>query len=370
MTFTIRTWASPNAPKTAISCQRSRKRIPTPFVKGTVYDAAVYKTDYVDTRGISDLYGGSQYTYFHNTIGANLDWLLARDKNMAFSASRSDNLPKDDAFADQELTAYTESVGYEQRLNEFVSAGVNASYAQNMYPAATNRPDSSSQSYSAHTSARLTRNSVGSAGLGYAWGSTSGGGEDESGGSSDGTMTASLSLQTQLSKSLAHVISYGRSQRAGFNSPFEIFSSYSYALAWKGELTSAGLFSGLSTVDPQSLTVSSYSDWQSGVNVSYPVYVNLPFVIGEEFGQYVRLSLSSTYDLRDNGDPPSGEAAEPEWSDNYTTWISRIGSSFPFIWADILFAAYVEHVERGSDNTQLAYRRDILAITLTYTHQF
>jgi hypothetical protein len=338
----------------------------TPFVKGTVYDGAVYKTDYIDTRGIIDPYGGSRYENFRNIAGINLDWLMAEDKNVALSASREDNIPRSDQFKDQKRVSYTESVGYEQRLNEFVAAGVGASYGQNTYPSATNRPDSFSQSYSAHTAARLTERTAGAAAVGYSFGSVSGNGAEDNDGSGDGTMTASLSLQTQMSKRLAHALTFSRAQQAGFNSPFEIYSSYGYNLTWKGDLTSAGVFSRLNTVDPQSMTVSKYSDWNSGINVSHPMYVDLPLICGN----YITLLLSSGYDVRSNESVGTEEPTEVEWTGDYSTWVSRIGTSFPFVWDQISCSTYVEHIQRMSDVSDLAYKRDIFEITFTYSHEF
>ena len=181
-------------------------------------------------------------------------------------------------------------------------------------------------------------------------------------------MIGSASLKTALTRNLSHSLAFSRSQRAGFNSPFEINDSYAYNLAWKGDFVSAGLFSTFNTVDPQSTGVNPYSDWMSGVNIVYPIFVDVPVVCGDS----IALLLSSRYDMRDNGSFDASELTlvDPEWQANYRTWTSRIGFSFPFIWSDITFATYVEHVDRASDDPQLAYTRDLFEATFSFRHEF
>ena len=348
----------------------------TPVVKGTGYDRLIYRADYIDTRGRSDLYGGSQYKHLDNTVGVNLDWLMMDDRDMTLKASREDNIPMEgDNFKDQRLVSYNETIGYQQKFWDFVTAGLDAAYTEDSYPSATNnRPDSFEQTYTAYSTVRLTGATVGKASLGYSLGSVSGNTElglgDQIAPGSYGTVVGGISFQTQLSKSLSQSLSFARSQQAGFNTSFERDDSFAYNLTWKGELTQASLFSTLSTVDPLSTNVNKYSDWSSGVSVAYPVYLGLPLIYGEDNGQYVTLHLSSSYDMRDNGVLSPTVSQEPEWQNNYSTWISTIGASAPFIAADLTLSADVQHIARISDNTQLAYTREIFEVTVTYTHQF
>jgi hypothetical protein len=88
----------------------------TPYLLGNVYDTLVYRTDFVDTRGREDAYGGQEYRYFRNRVGMNLTWLMAEDKQMKADVAREDNIPFADEFAGQEYVLYDESVAYRQNV--------------------------------------------------------------------------------------------------------------------------------------------------------------------------------------------------------------------------------------------------------------
>jgi len=166
------------------------------------------------------------------------------------------------------------------------------------------------------------------------------------------------------------VLSFSRSQKAGFNSPFEIYDSFGYNLTWKGEMDSASLVSTLSSVDPQVDNVNQYTDWYSGISITHTIYVDLPLVYKEHYGNYITLILSSTYDVRDNGGLAGAALRDPEWEGRYATWVSKIGTSFPLIWDPLSFSTSLEHIERTSDIPDLAYDRDIFEAKLTYSHKF
>jgi hypothetical protein len=337
----------------------STELILTPFLKCHLYDSAVYRTDYVDTRGVIDTYGGSRYEHFQNTVGANVDWLMAEDKNLAGSVSRRDVIPRDAEFDNQRLVTISESLAYEQQITPGWMAGVSAGFSQNTYPAASNRPDSASAAYSVFTSARLTDFSTGNASLGYSLGSVDG--EENL-----GNMIGALSLETRLSETMSHGINFSRSQRAGFNSAFEVYDSYGYHWNWKGDLNSAGLFSQYGTVDPGSEQegVNGYSDWTTGANFS------LPFYVGWAMTDYITLNLSGTYSVRINDAGLAADADEVEWNEDYSTWVGRVGTSFPFFFRDLAFSAFYEHMERMSDSDLLPYTRDTVEGSLRYTHAF
>ena len=63
------------------------------------------------------------------------------------------------------------------------------------------------------------------------------------------------------------------------------------------------------------------------------------------------------------------EVRDEEWTSDYTTWVSRIGTSFELT-RSIGFSASGEHVARGSDSEYLEYERDSYRCMLTYTHKF
>lgn len=327
----------------------------SPFVKGTVYDSAIYQTDYIDTRGITDEYGGQEYEHFENIAGLNMDWLIGRDMNLAFSAARADILPRSGEFEDQERVSWSESMAYEQRLNPFIVAGMRSGFDQTAY-AVTNRPDSASQAYSIYSQARLTRHTRVAASIGYSISSVSSSAEKDEDEIDDcGVMTAYASLQTRFSREILQSFAYTRGQRGGFSSAFEIFGNYKYKIGWKGELASAALYSGINFVEPGRRSMNEYSDWTSGLNVSYPLV------------PYITLLLSTTYSVRENkGAVLAG--VDEEWRADYNTWSSRIGTSFSLM-RDIKFSTNFQHAERESDSENLDYERDIFSAVFTYSHK-
>ena len=82
----------------------------TPYIKGTLYERALYRTDYLDDRGMTDYAGGQEYEYFRNTAGMNLDWLMAKDKNLGISVRRLDLQTFDDEFERQDRVTWSESI--------------------------------------------------------------------------------------------------------------------------------------------------------------------------------------------------------------------------------------------------------------------
>lgn len=340
----------------------------TPVLKGLLYDAAVYKTDYVDTRGISDRYGGSRYRHFSNTAGMNLDWLTVKDQNVAISLLRSDEVPFDDTFEEQRSHSYGETLAYERKVTDYLVTGVGANFAQNFY-SATNRPGSSTVAFMANAACKLTDFSMGSASVGYSVGSVEASGEGI--GEDSATAVGSVSLTTQLSKSLNHSLQASRVQRGGFESSLETADTMGYSLSWKGLALQAGLFSTLTRVEPVGPGVSGYSDWSSGFNASYPIV------------RYVALQLSSTYTVRDNGTLAAVEGAEEsastqagfESTNDYATWVSRAATAFG-IWrsrdidAEATFSTYVEHAARISDTPELEYTRDIVGADIVLIKKF
>jgi len=345
----------------------------TPYVKGTAYDNALYRTDYVDTRGLIDDYGGERYEYFQNTLGVNMDWLMTKDRNLAISFSRLDVLPRDDEFSEQERYAYNESVAYEHEIFPGLIAGARASYSQAKYEDAE-RADTRSEDYSLFfrfsrdvdvergAGFRLTDVTTLTATLGasagYSYGvSTTEDDEDDEGNDQE-RLSGSLLLKTQIMRNLAHSFSYRRGLRGGFDSSFDLYDDYAYRLTWGGHATKAQLYSSLSEVQPDGESEDEYSNWTSGASVSYPIT------------RIIRLYMTTSYAIRDNPDAALDDDDEDDESRyDYETWRSRIGTSFA-VTRSIGFNTYVEHVERTSDAETLGYERDTFAATFNYSHQF
>jgi len=356
----------------------------TPVIKGFVYEDAVYRTDYVDTRGIADEYGGEKYEYFRNKAGLDVDWLIAKDKNLGGSASRLDVIPRDDEFYDKERITYHEGLSYEQEVLPGIIAGMRAGYWQTDYRDST-RQDTDRQDYSLFASVtrgdvmgvgvELTEMSTLSLSLGYSFGyrygrartltTTSDAGGEESdiereAESDMESVVGEVALRTHLRHDLSHSVNYFRRLRGGFNSAFELVDAYNYRIDWKGKATTASLYTGLSVVEPSA--GNKYSDWHSGIDISYPLV------------PYIALLLSSKYTVRENHGivvttTDAEEEIEVEWQDDYNTWVSQIGTSFS-VTRRIKFYSSVQHIERESDSSNLEYERDIFLAMFTYTRQF
>jgi len=355
----------------------------TDFIRSVVYDDFVYRTDYIDTRGLSDRYGGTAYEYLRNELGVRTDWLMAKDKNLSLDLSRTDLLPQDDEFADQESVTYSELLAYEQQVLSGVVVGARARARQVSYTA-TDRPDASIQDLSVFAQAgfgeaeevavgiRPTRATTVTLGLGAAVGGSvsfarterrSTYGEVdlqriyESESARDTvSLVAEARVQTRLRKDLDHSLTYERGLRGGFLSAFEEYDTLEYRVDYKGAFTSLALFSRWSNIRPSASALNEYSDWTSGLNWTYPL------------SRAVDLKLSSVYSVREN-DTLLTATGEPELDNDYETWTTRAGTGFRLT-RSIDFDAYVEHVERTSDAADLAYTRDTVAATLTYRHDF
>lgn len=359
----------------------------TPFVKAFLHDSFVYRTDYIDVRGLTDEYGGQRYEYMRNTVGIDMDWRLAREMNVGMSASRMDLVPRSDDFKDQERTVYFESLLMEKQLLPGLVAGIKAGSTQVDY-AEPDRPDTRQVDYSFYGSAgfardkgvgfQITEASVLSVGfgtsLGYAYDydvsqTASDVDETESvyeGDSDQASFSASAALKTRMSKTTLQTISYDKGLRGGFSSAFEAHETYGYDFKWKGLASSVGLYSRYSFVEPSNDDETEYRDWISGINASYPLV------------SYITMMFSSTYSTRENLYKETGSTSDTKWLDefgivtthnDYSTWISSIGTSFA-VTRSIKFSVSARHVERMSDIETLEYSRDIVTADLLYAHQF
>ena len=336
-----------------------------PNLAGTVYDKFGYQSDFVDTRGLEDETGGSKYRYMNNVIGSDLDWIFAKHQNLGLSLSREDQVPHGkDEFDDQDRITYRESLGYEYQVSEVTVAGAEAAFYQNDYEL-EEREDSDSQEYTVFVESKVTEHSLVALSIGVSDSSTSDTGSDVTLEGDDGsTVIGSASLETELREDLSHSLSASRSERGGFNSAFEIVDTLSYHIDWQGTLWAARAYTTFTGVEPSSSDENDYTDWVFGGRISIPVVKNID------------VYLASSYRIRDNdavSDPDIAAELEEEDLSDYETWSTRLGTSFGIYqteFSDIIFSTYVQHTDRTSDSEDLAYERDIIAATFTYSHQF
>jgi len=363
----------------------------TPVVKGTLFDNITYKTDYIDTRGLTDRFGGERYEYFQNRIGTRLDWLMAKNKDIGLGVSRTDVIPQDDEFADQERVSHNEYAIYEHQVIPRLVLGARATVTHVDYRD-RDRADVKIVNYNVFgrynerlglgeagqegLRLRLTEFTRVSVGLGYSVGVSVGGAaavtvtrtgtEEEpveqeqlvTGENDAATMTGFVKLRTQLNPRLAHRLSYDRRIRTGYKTALETVDSYEYRLNWDGQATKASLYSTLNVVEPSRVDVREYDDWTSGMTMDYPLV------------RYVTLHMLSKYTVRRNRGTVLDAANVPtEELYDHKTWTSRIGTSFQLT-RSITFNTYAQRVKRESESDDLTFVRDIFAATLKYTHRF
>jgi hypothetical protein len=341
--------------------------------RGTAYDSMVYRTDYIDSRGLADEYGGFRNRYFRNVLGVNLDWLLAPRQNLGISVSREDFYSMEKYFEDLNRGAFHESLTYEVAVVPDVGVGARAGWTQTDYYD-RKRADTVVADYGAFVRfsrgdeggarVRLTERSTLTLGVGYSVGygrttSTQVTPDQQTTGEYDDSaaaMTGNAKLTTQMRKDLSHSFEYRRSLGGGFRSPMQLSDVYEYRLDWKGVFASAYGFSRAAMGQPVGRNIPDYSDWASGLGGRYPLW------------RGVDLVGDTTYSTRHNLGKFFG-AVDLEQANNYDTWVFRLGTSFALT-RRVDFNTYYQHMERWSGEDALAYERDTFEAVARYFRQF
>lgn len=328
-------------------------------MKGTLYDELSYSTDYVDSRGETDLYGGDRYQVFENTAGINMDWLISRSLNIPLTLERKDTIPIGSDFSDQQKATTAPSLGMEYEVTGYLLLGIKSTYEVNEYTASeSTRPNSTIISYETYAQIRATEQSQIRASVGVSSGKSDAG-EDGTPGESSDSIIGELRLRTELTEHLSHELYGSRSLAAGFETDFDVTDTYGYKLDWKGDLASASLTTALEDVQPSGMDVTSYTDWTTTGTYSFPLVHD------------ITMTLTTSYDVRENGATDSSSTADQavDTTDNYSTWVSKASLSF-YLMKDVTCAVSFEHMNRYSDTPELSYGRDIGAVECTYTHAF
>ena len=163
-------------------------------------------------------------------------------------------------------------------------------------------------------------------------------------------------LTTRLRRDLTHSLSYARGFRTGFDTSYELYDTFGYRITWRGDAAAASGYTTYNRVEPSSDLSSPYTDWVSGVDVSFLLT------------RWITAFAMTSYTLRHNLDV-SALTTEEERRYDYATWVSRIGTSFALT-RSIDFVTYYEHTRRSSDASTLQYVWDIFEAYLVYHHQF
>jgi hypothetical protein len=342
-------------------------------VRGTAYDSIYFRTDFVDSRGFADEYGGFRNRYFRNVLGVNLDWLVGPRQNVAVSVSREDFYSLEKYFEDLNRGTFHESLSYEVAAIPDVGVGARAGWTQTDYYD-RKRADTVVADYAAYVRfsrgdeggarLRLTERSILTVGAGYSVGygrvasaqempdkQTAGEYDD-----SAAAATGNAKLTTQMRKDLSHALEFVRSMAGGFRSPLEVNDVCQYRLDWKGVFASAYGFSRATQGRPVGRNIPDYADWTSGIGGRYPLWRGVD-LIGD-----------TTYSTRHNLGKFLG-AVDLQQANNYDTWVFRLGTSFALT-QRVDFSTYYQHMERWSSEDQLAYERDTFEATARYFRQF
>lgn len=326
-------------------------------MKGTIYDDITFRTDYVDSRGKIDIYGGDRYEVFENTVGINLDWLVGRDVNVPITVERTDTKPVDEDFNDQEQATTTPSIGLEKEVTGFLLLGARSTYALNTYPA-SDRPDTTVATYDLYSQLKATEQSQVRTSVGYSAGETEAASDEEA--SETESIVGELRLHTDLTERASHELYGGRSLSAGYEADFDVTDTYGYSWEWGGDLTSASFQSVIHEIEPSGGDgVTSYRDWETTATYSFPVDTD------------ITVTLTTSYSVRENGEADDDpETDEPiDTTEDYETWVTTISTGF-YVAKDVTCAITLQHMERYSDIPELSYGRDIGAIEFTYSHSF
>ncbi|MBM4149180.1 MAG: hypothetical protein FJ224_09050 [Lentisphaerae bacterium] len=339
------------------------------YLQGNVYDQLIYKTDYVDTRGIEDRYGGFEYEYFRNRLGADLEWKIAKKHKAGVGVFREDNIPFSDGLEAQEYVLYQGYAGYSYRIISGLGLGVRGTVGHYDY-AEPARPDATIQDFGLEllmdkdneTGYRLSEYTTLRLRLGLASGYSAGTDADATGTNAVAVesdikvvMTAGADLNTQLSRQLRQTIGYERGLRGAFNTAFEVFDLFRYRLDWDRQIMSWYAFTQYGTYDPDGSRDELYNDWHSAVGGRYPLRRSI-FLTGE-----------AGYVVRDN--TSEDPTATIDAVSDYETAYAKLGTEFELT-KKTRFRAYVQRIQRMSDEEELEYGRDMAAMDIVYRHQF
>ncbi len=327
-----------------------------------IYDDILYRTAYIDTRGLDDRYGGREYESLSNTAGLDWDWRPTPLDSFSGAASRRDTITFDDEFDRQNGHTYAEMLSYRRSLTPFMAVGLLGNASQSFYDV-SDRPDVFLYGINAFTGLSLSRNLTGDASLGYQLSTTSSDGG--AGGDQDSSsMTATLGLSHAISQTRNQRLSYQRALTEAFDGGVDIADTLGYQYRWSSGLFPGSLSSSWSRFDPQEAARNGYADWTTSLSLQH------------QLTRMLRLAFGATYAMRmndavvgDAGDTDTGDAGLADLSSDYETLTLSVSTGFR-VTRKTQLSLYASHADRTSDNDDLVYTRDTIGATLTWAHQF
>lgn len=341
------------------------------FAKGRIWDDFMYRTDYIDTRGIVDTYGGERYAFIRNVLGASTDWMVSQYGTVNLSLSRTDLLPQTSGYEDREYIQYDERVGYEHEIFDGFFLGAGYGWTQIDYTD-PDRADVDIQSFILTTRAArgirggiaLTESSSLNLSLGASVVSTAGGqtvkdgvtGTTSDRGDSQVVIIGGVELDTEISRDLAQKISANRSVNGGFNSPYDVMDEYAYGLKYVGLALATDFRTALQIVSPGGGVENEYRNWDTLLRARHPLTERL------------MLEGSTEYVRRYNGQASEG-VTDLASGEDYSTWDNAIGTSCE-IFREVRWYVTLRRVQRFSAASALEYTRDVFETYVTYNHRF
>lgn len=316
-----------------------------------LYDGILYRTDYIDTRGMQDVYGGEQYEHFENTAGADWDWMVSQFDNISASISRRDIISFSEEFDDQEGVFYAELVAYQRELSRFASVGTAGEFSQSLYEV-DSRPDINMYDFSVFSVVQLTRKLYGNASLGYGFSTYSYDSYD-----TDGSPIGSLGLGHKISENRYQELTYRKSRKEAFRSGVDIRDTLQYRYLWRAGVLPGSFSSEYIKFSPTDDGRGDYSSWLNRVDLYY------------QMSRLWRLGFYTSYDVRMNN--PFDFEINPDTPDtnsDYSTWKVHLGVDRP-VTKNIKFVIYLKHAERFSDDDDLKYVEDAIVARFDWKHE-
>ncbi len=338
-------------PGEGIGANLSMEVSPVPYLRMRLWDGFAWQTDYLDTRGIEDRYGGQRFENISNTIGLDGDLLVADRHNLGFGASRADRWALDDEWDAQTRVTHSGYLLYEYELAEYVIMGLHGGLDHIDYPE-SDRPTTLINNYRVTLDTRLTERTSARVFGGYAVGTILGGGNTIE---EINTTIYGAGLETRLSENLRHGVSFAQGLRGGYTTSFEEFDLFTYDIRWTGDLSRWHLYTGWQKRDPSATNANGYVDWTSGLLCEVPIMPAVSLVGSARYGE------------RSNDDDIVSPA-DPELSGDYDTLAFKFGPVVRLT-DELKLTAFAEHIERDGDNDELDYTRDIVSVLLTYRHE-
>ncbi|MDA1096309.1 MAG: hypothetical protein O3B84_03525 [Chloroflexi bacterium] len=332
---------------------------------GLIYWQPRYQTDYVDSRGDADTLAGEEFEYFESIIGSTLTWEFAKGKSVAATLSRTDFLPQESRFDDQERVEHAVQSQYAQQIFPGVNAGIQLEHRDIDYKSPSRR-DSTIDTVNlfgngnfadeAGTRVQLTRNSVLSGSIGYSVGRSdslrTGDVESQSGETTKSFVWSAAfdwGEVGQLSKNMRHQLGYQRSIDTQFDADLAIVDTVTYNWTWLVGLWDFWFDSVYRLVDPQEGDASEYSDWSNTLGVNY------------HMTKHWAINAASTYAIRDNDKSVDDT--------DYEEWVSTVGTGYDLT-RSIDFSTSFQHAERDGDGDGVDFERNTFEALLTYTRPF